>query len=160
MIYYIMKGHIFTIFLSLSHLSSVNFSTQVTDYVGGELGDFKVYELNHHKSLIFEPKKKDFQKNFITFTKKDKYHFNLVYDEKFSNKDIEIREAEKCSYFNLVVETKDYQLFECPKSLFFVNKRKTPVKVNDLVISEKSYLSKGPPIYLEGSLIYYQGRKL
>jgi len=160
MIYYIITGHIFTIFLSMSHLTSVNFPHKVQDYVGGQEGDFKIYELNKGKSLVYEPKQKGFSRNFITFLKEEKYHFNLKYSEKFSNKDVEIRKAERCTYFTLLKETKEYQLFECPKSLFFVNKTKRPVKVNELTVKAKSYLSKGPPIYLDGKMIYYQGRAL
>ncbi len=160
MIYYIIKGHIFTIFLSMAHLTSVNFPNKITDYVGGQEGDFKIYELNKGRSLVFEPKQKGFSRNFITFMKDGKYHFNLTYKEDLSNKDIEIRKAEVCTYFTLLKETSTYQLFECPKSLFFINKLKQPVKVNELTIKDKSYLSKGPPIYLGEQLIYYQGRAL
>lgn len=160
MIYYIIKGHIFTIFLSMAHLTSVGFPGKLNDYVGGQEGDFKIYELNKRKSLVFEPKRKGFSRNFITFLKDSKYHFNISYNEEFSNKDIEIREAKTCSYFTLLKETGDYQLFECPQSLFFVNKSKYPVKINELTIKNKSYLSKGPPIYLNGKIIYYQGRAL
>lgn len=160
MIYYIITGHIFTIFLSMSHLTSVSFPSKVHDYVGGQEGDFKIYELNKGKSLVFEPKRKGFSRNFISFLKEDKYHFNLQYSEEFSNKDIEIKKAKACSYFTLLKETPEYQLFECPKSLYFVNKLKRPVKVNELTIKNKSYLSKGPPIYLDKKMIYYQGRAL
>lgn len=160
MIYYIIKGHIFTIFLSMAHLTSVNFTAKVNDYVGGQEADFKIYELNKGKSLVFEPKQKSFSRNFITFMKDGKYHFNLSYNEEFSNKDIEIREAEPCTYFTLIKETQNFQLFECPKSLFFVNKSKTPVKINELTVKGKTYLSKGPPIYLNNKIIYYQGRTL
>lgn len=160
MIYYIIKGHIFTIFLSMAHLTSVNFNSKIADYVGGQEGDFKIYELNKGKSLVFEPKQKGFSRNFITFMKEHKYHFNLTYREELSNKDIEIRSAQTCTYFTLLKETSTYQLFECPKSLYLVNKLKQPVKVNELTIKEKSYLSKGPPIYLNDKMIYYQGRAL
>jgi len=160
MIYYIIRGHIFTIFLSMMHLTSVSFSAKVNDYVGGQEGDFKIYDLNKGKSLVFEPKRKGIDRNFIAFVKDEKFHFNVAYDEEISNKDIEIKEAETCSYFTLIKETVDYQLFECPKSLFFVNKGKNPAKVNDLTVRDKSYLSKGPPIYLSGKMIYYQGRSL
>jgi len=160
MIYYIIRGHIFTIFLSMMHLTSVSFPSKVNDYVGGQEGDFKIYELGKGKSLVFEPKRKGIDRNFIAFVKDEKFHFNVAYDEEISNKDIEIKEAETCSYFTLIKETVDYQLFECPKSLFFVNKGKNPAKVNDLSVRDKSYLSKGPPIYLSGKMIYYQGRSL
>lgn len=160
MIYYIIKGHIFTVFLSMAHLTSMSFPSKVNDYVGGQEGDFKVYELNKRQSLVFEPKRKGFSRNFISFLKDDKYHFNISYNEEFSNKDIEIREAQTCTYFTLLKETKEYQLFECPKSLFFVNKTKFPVKINELTVTSKSYLSKGPPIYLNDKIIYYQGRSL
>lgn len=160
MIYYIITGHIFTVFLSMSHLTSMNFPSKVQDYVGGQEEDFKIYELNKGKSLVFEPKHKGFNRNFITFLKNEKYHFNLKYSEKFSNKDVEIQKAEKCTYFTLLKETVEYQLFECPKSLFFVNKSQSPAQVNEITIKAKSYLSKGPPIYLNGKIIYYQGRAL
>jgi hypothetical protein len=160
MIYYIIKGHIFTLFLSMAHLTSVNFNSKITDYVGGQEGDFKIYELNKGRSLVFEPKQKGFSRNFITFMKRGKYHFNLSYNEEYSNKDIVIRQAKTCSYFTLLKETKSYQLFECPKSLFFINKLKGSVKINEFTVIDKSYLSKGPPIYLGKKLIYYQGRAL
>lgn len=160
MIYYIIKGHIFTVFLSMSHLTSINFESKIQDYVGGQIEDFKIYELNKGKSLVFEPKKKGFNRNFITFFKDIKYHYNLKYDEKLSNKDIVIKAAKPCSYFSLIKETNTYQLFECPQSLFFINKKKTPLRVNELTIKGKSYLSKGPPLFLNGELIYYQGRAL
>mgnify|MGYP001599885122 CR=1 FL=1 len=160
MIYYIFKSQIFTLFLSLSHLTVISFETAVQDYVGGEAGDFKVYELNKGKSLVFEPKKKDFNKNFITFLKDGKYYFNLDYNENYSNKDVVIKDAKSCTAFSLIKETKDYQLFNCPKSLFFINKKSSPVKVGDLTVIDKSYLSKGPPVYLDGVLIYFQGKEL
>jgi hypothetical protein len=160
MIYYIMTGHIFTIFLSMSHLTSINFESKVQDYVGGQIEDFKIYELNKGKSLVLEAKKKDFSRNFITFLKDKKYHYNLKYNEKFSNKDVVIKNARPCSYFSLIKETSDFQLFECPKSLFFINKRKSAIRVNELIVKSKSYLSKGPPLYINNELIYYQGRTL
>lgn len=159
-IYYIITGHIFTLFLSTAHLTSVNFPDKITDYVGGQEGDFKIYELNKNRSLVYEPKRKGFSRNFITFLRDSKYHYNISYNEEYSNKDITIQEAKTCTYFTLLKETKTYQLFECPKSLFFINKSKTPVKVNELIIKDRAYLSKGPPIYLENKIIYYQGRIL
>lgn len=144
----------------MTHLTSINFQTKVADYVGGQAGDFKIYELNKGRSLVFEPKQKGFSRNFITFMKNEKYHFNLTYREDLSNKDVEIRKAQVCTHFTLIKETSDYQLFECPKSLFFVNKLNASVKVNDLTVRKKTYLSKGPPIFLDKKMIYFQGRVL
>ena len=160
MIYYIFKRQIFTIFLSLSPLTAVSFESSVQDFVGGEAQDFKVYELNKGKTLVFEPKKKDFNKNFITFLKDKKYYFNLSYSDTFKDLDVEIKDGEACNSFTLIKDTSDYQLFNCPKSLFFINKKSTPVKVGDQVVRSKAYISKGPPVYLDGELIYYQGGKL
>ena len=160
MTYYIFKEQIFTLFLSLSHLTLVSFPDKVQDYAGGQKGDFQTYEINHKRSLIFKPKKKGFKRNFITFLKDSRYHFNLVYSDRHSNPDIEIKAAQKCNYFTLIKKTKNYQLFECPKSLFFINTSKTPLKVNGRTIQGNSYLSKGPPIFVNGKMIYYQGRVL
>lgn len=160
MIYYIFKTQIFTIFLSMGHLTAITFPGKINDYVGGQEGDFKIYELNKGKSLVVESKRKGFSRNFITFLKNGKYHFNVTYNESLSNKDVEIKEAKSCSYLSLIKETKTYQLFECPKSLFFVNKSNQAVKVNELSIKDKSYISKGPPVYLGERLIYLNGRAL
>jgi len=63
-------------------------------------------------------------------------------------------------HFSLIKETMDYQLFECPMSLFFVNKTKRVIKLNELVVKDKSYISKGPPVYVDDKLIYLNGRAL
>jgi hypothetical protein len=160
MIYYVFKEQIFTIFLSMAHLTAVTFPTPVNDYVGGQGGDFKIYELNKSKSLVFESKRKGFNANFITFLKRKKYHFNVTYDERFGVKDVVIRQAKKCSYFSLIKETKDYKLFECPRSLFIDVKRREGITVNGEHIFSKKYLSKGPSLFLKGKLIYHKGRAL
>ena len=160
MIYYIVKRQIFTIFLSMSHLSSVSFPERIGDYIGGQKGDFQVYELNKGKNLVFEPKKKNFKRSFIVFLKSSSYHFDLVYNEMYTNKDIEIKRGKECSSFVLLKETKKFQLFECPQSLFFVNKAGHPVKVNGLIIKDTSYLSKGPPLFINNKMVYYRGRFL
>lgn len=160
MIYYIFKTQIFTVFLSMAHLTAINFPSKINDYVGGQEGDFKIYELNKGRSLVIESKRKGFNRNFITFLKGGKYHFNINYNESLSNKDIVIKEAKSCSYFSLLKETNDYQLFECPKSLFFINKKKYVVKLNELSVKDKAYISKGPPVYINGRLIYLNGRAI
>jgi len=160
MIYYIFKTQIFTVFLSIAHLTAITFPDKIQDYVGGRKGDFQIYELNQGKSLVYEVKRKDIDSNFITFHRGGKYHFNLLYDERFSNKDIEIKEAATCNMYELIKDAKDYQLFECPRSILFINKLKVPVKVNDQVISDKAFLSKGPPIFINGGVIYFNGMPL
>lgn len=158
--YFIFKEQIFTIFLSMSHLTAITFPDRINDYVGGTKEDFQIYELNKKRSLVYEAKNKSVKRNFIVFLKDEKYHYNIKYSEDFSNKDIVIKEAKKCSLFSLLKETKTYKLFECPKSLFFINKVKRRVNINEKVIEDKAFLSKGPPIYLDNKLIYYKGRTM
>jgi hypothetical protein len=160
MIYYIFKEQIFTVFLSMAHLTAMTFPAKVFDYVGGQEGDFKIYELNKKRSLVFEPKRKDVDRNFIVFEKEGKYHFNIKYDEAYSNKDIEVRKAKSCSLYSVITESKDYQLFECPKSLLVVNKSRSKLKVNESFVDKKKFISKGPPVWINGKLIYYKGRIL
>lgn len=160
MIYYIFKEQIFTIFLSMAHLTAMTFPTKVFDYVGGQEGDFKIYELNKKRSLVFEPKRKDIDRNFIVFEKKGKFHFNVKYDEGLSNKDIELKEAKSCGLYSVIKETNKYQLFECPKSLLVINKSDLKLKVNDFFLDKKKFISKGPPVWIDGKLTYYKGRIL
>jgi hypothetical protein len=160
MIYYVFKEQIFTIFLSMAHLTAVTFQSPVGDYVGGQAGDLKIYELNKGKSLVFESKRKGFNSNFITFLKNHKYHFNVTYNEALGIKDVEIKPAKKCSYFSLIKETRDYKLFKCPKSLFIDVKKKGGIVINGETIVLKKYLSKGPSLFIKDKLIYHKGRAL
>lgn len=157
MIYYIFKTQIFTIYLSIAHLTALTFPSKVTDYVGGAKNDFNIYEVNKGLSLVFSTKNKEINRNFISFTQNGKYHFNVIYNDQLSNKDIVIKEAKRCSMFEMIKETKEYQLFECPRSILFINRTKGKVRLNELMIRDKQYLSKGPPIILNGKMIYYRG---
>jgi hypothetical protein len=138
----------------------VTFETRFHDYVGGQEQDFKIYELNKNKSLVFEPKRKLIDRNFIVFGKDDKYHFNIKYDESLSNKDIEVKQARTCSLYTLIKETRGFQLFECPKSLLVVNKGDKKLKVNESFVSKKKFISKGPPVWIDSKLTHYRGRVL
>jgi hypothetical protein len=160
MIYYIFKEQIFTVFLSLTHLTAMTFPDRIHDYVGGQEQDFKIYELNKKRSLVFEPKRTAVDRNFIVFGKNIKHHFNIKYDEKLSNKDIEIRTASSCSLYTLIKETTHYQLFECPKSLLIVNKKRSKLKVNEAFVDKKKFISKGPPVWIDSKLRFYRGRAL
>ncbi len=160
MIYYIFKEQIFTVFLSLTHLTAITFNDRIYDYVGGQEQDFKIYELNKKRSLVFEPKRSDINRNFIVFGKKDKHHFNIKYDDTLSNKDIEIKEARPCKLYTLLKDTEDYQLFECPMSLLVINKSESKLKVNESIISKKKFISKGPPVWINNQMTYYKGRLL
>ena len=135
----------------------MSFETKINDYVGGEIGDFKIYELNKGMSLVYEAKKDAINKNFIVFSKGGKYHFNLKTQTGMSDKDIEIKKARKCELFNLLYEKAEFKLFECPRSLFIVNKKRDPLKVNEFVVSDKKFISKGPPLWVNGKLVYYKG---
>ena len=154
--YFVFKDQIFTVFLSLSHLTSITFPSKVLDFVGGDRGDFKVYELNKGRSLVYEPHKSSVDKNFLVFLKDQKFHYNLKSDNSFSDKDIEIKKAKPCKLFSLLKETKNFKLFECPRSLYLVNKSPR-LKVNEMEIGKAKFLSKGPPLWVDGDLIYYRG---
>ena len=141
----------------MAHLTAITFPERITDYVGGTEGDFKIYELNKRRSLVFEPKRKEIDCNFILFEKDAKYYFNIKYSDELASQDIEIKYAEACNLYSLITDKKEYQLFECPKSILFVNKTKSKVRVNGQDFLDRAFLSKGPPIFLNEKLIYHKG---
>lgn len=160
MIFYVFKEQIFTVFLSMAHLTAMTFPSKIYDYVGGQKGDFQVYELNKKQSLVFDPKRKDVDRNFIVFSQKGKFHFNIKYKEEDADKDVDIRLAQKCSLYSSIKDTRKFQLFECPRSLLVVNKSKTKIKVNEFYVEKKKYISKGPPVWINGDLVYSKGKVL
>ncbi|MGB0454608.1 MAG: hypothetical protein ACPGJV_12945 [Bacteriovoracaceae bacterium] len=160
MIYYIFKTQIFTIFLSFNHLTLITFPGFIHDYVGGQAGDFNILLRNKNKTLVYETKRNNFSRNFAVFLKDDRFHFNLKYSNSFSNKDITIKKAEKCSSFKLLISKPNYQILECPRSLYFINKSSVPIKVNEETVVSKLFISKGPPVYVNNTLVYREGRVL
>ena len=120
MIWYIVKGQIFTVFLSASHISAVTFPGKVEDYAGGRRGDFKIHRLGNGRTLVFEPIRK-VNRNFVAFAGGKKYHFNLE-TRRRGHKDMTLAPGKCCSDLRLIHQTSSWQLFECPRSLHFVNK--------------------------------------
>ena len=159
MIWYIIKGQIFTVFLSAGSITSVTFPGKVDDYIGGKKGDFKIYRLGGGKTLVFRPLRKNIDRNFVAFVKGTKYHFNLKTRDTF-HKDITIAKGRGCSDLRLLKSTPKWKLFECPRSLFFVNRTPHPVGLNETVVTDRAHISKGPPVFLDGKLIYDKGRAL
>ena len=101
-----------------------------------------------------------FKRNFIVFLKNQQFHFNLVYSDKKKNQSVTLKEAKPCFRLTLLKETKDYQLFDCPKSLFVINKQKGPIDIDGILIKDRAYLSKGPTLYWGKKAIYERGRAL
>ena len=159
MIWHIVGSQIFTVFLSLGHITAVTFPGKVDDYAGADKGDVKIYELDGGKTLVFEPLRK-IDRNFVAFVKGKKFHFNLKLMPSLSHKDITLTHGKSCSELRLIVETRTWQLFECPRSLYFVNKTPRPVRINEMSVTHKAIISKGPPIFLNGKMIWNRGRAL
>ena len=160
MTYYVLKGQIITLLVSLSHLSVVSFPEKIQEYAGSHQGKIRVHQLNSGRSLAFEPKARFKEEYFTVFTKNSRYSFKLVFHKKYSDYEIQIQRGLPCSLFHLLKESTGYQLFECPQSLFFVNKNKKPLEVNGVHVRGRAYLSKGPAIFLNNKMIYYKGVSL
>ena len=155
--WYIVKSQIFTIYLSLAHLTAVTFPEKVQDYVGGRKGEFVIHQLNQGKTLVFEPKKTVIHRNVVVFTVGHKFHFNLIHHPRRSVKDVNLHPGRPCSRLILLRETKQWQLFECPRSLYIVNRTLRPLFVNERYVRDKAFLSKGPPLTINRRPIHYIG---
>lgn len=155
--YYIFKDQIFTLFLSSAHLTSLGLDSKVVDYVGAKKSEVIIHELNKKRNLIFETKKSEFKSNFIIFLRDKKYHLNLIGSNDLSTPDVQIRTAKSCQNLKKITETKNYSLYQCPRSLLFINKKKISVNVSGNWISNKAFISKGPPVILNKKVIYFRG---
>ena len=160
MIWHIVQGRVFTLFLSLGHITAVTFPGKVEDYAGGRRLDLKIHQLDGGKTLVFEPLRKSVDRNFIAFVKGKKYHFNLKIRPALSHKDITLAQGRPCSELRSIKDTPRWQLFECPRSLYFVNKTPSPIRLNELTVTDKAFISKGPPVLLDGKIIHHHGRAL
>ena len=160
MIYYLMKGQLVTVFLTVGQLTSITLPSKIVDYVGGVKSDFNVYELNRGKSLVFDPKSDSIDRNFIVFLKERKIHFHFRSSKEMTDRDISILWAKPCSGVSLLKETQSYQLFECPKSFLYRNKLSKAVKINGVQVKDREFISKGVPIIRNNKLLWREGEFL
>lgn len=141
--FYIFKGTLIALYLNLAPLyTTLSFNDEIVDYIGGESGSVRIIESkNDLKTLIIALTEKR-ESNLTVITSKNKYVFNLRYNEKLANPVISIKDAKIDKSYKLIFKDKNYKLFEGEHSLY-LSKGK-----------ESTYLNKGVPLFLKNKLIY------
>ena len=154
MSFYILLNQISTLFLSMGILTTMTFDSEVTNYLyGGTKSDLFIQVTNNMKTLAIKPKKMDISSNLLVITKDRKYYFNIRYDQVTPHNFVEVKNGEINHSLKSLVKRQDYEILEGKSSLLFINRSNRKIKVNDIEISKKGYLSKGVPIIKDGKRI-------
>jgi type IV secretory pathway VirB9-like protein len=147
MIFHILLDQITTIFLSLGLLTTLTFQDEVTSFMyGGSKSDLFISLTNSNKTLTLKPKTKSLSSNLLVITKGRKYYFNVLYSADKPHKFIEIKKGQINNAQKLILEAKDYKLYQGLSSIMVINKTKKEITLNEKKFKTKAYFGKGIPL--------------
>ena len=154
MSFFILTNQIATLFVSLGILTTLTFDSEVTNYLyGGSKSDLFLQVTNNSKTLAIRPKKEKVSSNLLVITKNRKYYFNIRYDDIYPHNFVEVKSGQINHNLKSIVKKRDYEILEGNSSLLFINKKKKKVRLNELPVKSKQYVSKGIPLILDGKRI-------
>ena len=154
MIFHILSGQMTTLFLSMGLLTTLTFNNPIESFLyGGSKEDVFFKVTNNSKTLAIKPNQKKRFSNLLVVTKKDRYYFNIDYDEKSPHQFVEVRRGVKNHALQEKLSTEKFQVLEGNSSLLFINKKDGPIQVNGKDVKRRHYFSKGVPILVEGERV-------
>jgi hypothetical protein len=154
MTFHILINQITTLFLSLNLLTTLTFDSEIVSYLyGGKKDDVFFQVANNRRTLVLKAKLKDQMSNLLVITKDRKYYFELAHDEANPHQFIEVKDGVMNHALKESAKTEDYQILEGESSLLFINKKNVPIQVNGIKTEQRTYLSKGVPIIVDGKRI-------
>jgi hypothetical protein len=154
MTFFILIGHVATVFLTMNFLTTLSFEREVTSFMyGGNGKDVFISLGNKGKTLVIKPKVKNIDSNLLVITKDQKFYFHIKYGGKSEHQFVEIKRGEINTRYRKIVGSTEFELLEGKSSVLFINKGKR-ARVNGREVMRKSYLSKGIPIFMNEKRIY------
>lgn len=154
MTFFILIGHIATVFLTMNFLTTLSFEKEVTSFMyGGNEKDIFISLSNKGKTLVIKPKMKNIDSNLLVITKDKKFYFHMKYGGKSEHQFVEVKRGEINSNYRKMVSSPGFELLEGKTSVLFINKGMR-TRVNGQEVMRKSYFSKGVPIFMNNKRIY------
>jgi hypothetical protein len=154
MIFSILPTTITTLFLSANLITTLSFKDDVRTFIYGGTKEEIFTELaNNNKTLVLKAKKKGIETNLIVVTSKNRYYFKVMESDKIPHQFIEIEDGMINTNFRKIKETASFDLFEGNNSIMVVSKKKEGIDVNGVSVVAKEYLSKGVPLFIDGTRV-------
>lgn len=154
MTFYILMNQITTLFLSVNLLTTLSFDSEVVSYLyGGSKEEMFFSVMNNNKTLALKPLTEKDLSNLLVITKQRKYYFNLQVGGKNAHQFVEVKHGTINHAFKKLVDKESFEVLEGSSSILFINKKDRPVRLNEQVVKDKAYISKGVPLILEGTRV-------
>ncbi len=153
MTFYILMNQITTLFLSVNLLTTLSFDSEVVSYLyGGSKEEMFFSVTNNNKTLALKPLTEKDLSNLLVITKQRKYYFNLRVGGN-AHQFIEVKHGTINHAFKKFVDKEGFEVLEGSSSILFINKKDRSVRLNEQVVKDKAYISKGVPLILEGTRV-------
>jgi len=154
MTFYILMNQITTMFLGLNLLTTISFDSEIVSYMyGGSKQEIFFQVTNNNRTLAIKPLMEGDFSNLLVITKEHKYYFDLKLTDKNSHQFIEVKNGIASHALSKKVKTKDYEILEGQASILFINNTNKEMMVNNIIVKQREYFSKGVPIILNGKRI-------
>jgi hypothetical protein len=93
-------------------------------------------------------------------SKNSTFYINFKHNEALSQKLISINYAKESRSYSVITDNKRFKILDTRNSLLFINKSDKPLIVNEQVVNNRKFISKGPPVFVDGKMVYFQGVSL
>ncbi len=151
---YILTNHIMSLFVSTSMLTTLSFDSEVLSYIyGGSTREIRLDLTPNKKTLILKPLKSIKSTNLLIVTKNREYYFKVINNEN-THSFLKIKHGMINNTFKEYKRFSDFTLLEGNTS-YMVLTKKSDLKIGDVLINKKGYLSKGIPLIYKNKRILH-----
>lgn len=140
--------------LSTTDSTMLQFNEPIDFVKAGKAGEIATQASADRKTIILTPLVNNGfeQRNIVILTKSNSYNFNYKFVDKGHHQFLKINSGKEDHSLVLKIENDRFKILEGKTSTLVINKRPgSDLYINETVIKNKTYLSKGFPIY-EGSI--------
>ena len=152
---YIIPKTLAYIFLSTGSPTTLHFDEPIEFMQAGKGSDFDVTFSKDKKSIVMRPVGTfDDPKTMVILAKDSNFHFKLINSESRQHDFVYIHRGRSNSIYTKKFEDEIVKVLEGETSAFVVNKCKSSIEVNGLIVEKSVVLSKGLPIFVNGKRVY------
>ena len=150
--FFMLPGHIATLFVGFKFALILTFENPITGYGGAshaEISIFRDLSFNKGQTIIINPKTDKLDTNLVIFTKNRKYNFYIKFDKERAFKFVDVYNGKINNSYVLKREANSYKYYEGKTSVKIANKQKYPIYVNGRKVKRVQYFSKGIPLFIK-----------
>ena len=150
--FYILANQFVSILLSANTVTTLHFDTEIAYCDRGVSKESLGVEYRRKRTtMALIPKTENIDSNMTCYMENGKiYVFNLKWSKKRLHKNLVVKDAHSTKGGSLILETKQFKLFDAGKNYYLENKTTAKLLVNEMIIDRTGIVSKWSPVIVNG----------